>query len=296
MHGCMCIFMYEFANQRNEVLNIDNYKINPIEVKSPVKTKKYNYKSIVILSSILILSLISNVVLALFQYRHTKAYDVLINNYNAKSSSLNLTEYQLKQITSENKELKTALNQAIELLSQYDKEYKKLQQQDATSKIPKDYYISSGSGGSATYGNLKDFLNYKFYLPENYKLGIFDCSESAAYLEYVLQNNSFDAKIAIGPTPWDETGYHAWVLVTTSEGMVAIEPTSLTGGIDRLFDSFSNIVNNTARGVVYYNNNDQISKNYYEKYTAVFEDITEAVKNDIDIEEWNWWEGFWGFK
>ncbi len=47
----------------------------------------------------------------------------------------------------------------------------------------------------------------------DYKLDIFDCSEAAAHVEWALEISGFDAKIAVGPTPFDFTGQHAWIFV-----------------------------------------------------------------------------------
>jgi hypothetical protein len=211
-----------------------------------------------------------------------------------QGKKLKLLELDLKLVKDDNKVLQSQIDEAIQIIAQYDSKYNDLLKQDATSRIPRGYYNNSASANNS-YEDLKDFLNYNFYLPKGYKLGVFDCSESAAYLEWVLQNNGFDAKIVIGPTPWAESGYHAWVFVYTEQDVVAIEPTVLTGGVERLFDSISNIINNSARGVVYYNQNDT-AKNYYEVYTEVFGDISEAVKYSKSTEEWNWWEGSWGFE
>jgi hypothetical protein len=253
-------------------------------------------KVIVVVCFFLVLSLVGNAFLGLSWYKYINAYNALQKDYKQRETSLLTSNRQLKQVNENKKVLEETLNEAYELLTQYDSAYKELVEQDATSRIPKGYYMNSGSGGNKLFDDLKDFLNYDFSLPKNYTLGIFDCSESAAYLEYMLQNNGFDAKIAVGNDPAGSGAYHAWVLVNTKEGAVAIEPTVLTGGVQRLLESLSNIMNNSARGVIYYTTNDETAINYYEAYDSVFEDITEAVKNYQGIDEWNWWEGSWGFE
>ena len=275
---------------------MQNLEPNNPEASKPTKPKQSKSKTIIILTIVLIISIIGNLFLGASWGKYIEAYNVLQNNFLTKDNTLSLTERQLKQSKEEKRILEDTLKKTTDALAQYDNEYRKLVEQDATSRIPKGYYISSGSGGNKSYDDLKDFLNYKFYLPKNYTLGIFDCSESAAYLEYVLQNNGFEAKIAVGKDPAGSDIGHAWVFVTTGQGVAAVEPTVLTGGVQRLIESLSNIMNNSARGVIYYNKNDQTSTNYYESFDAVFEDIKEAVKYSDSIDEWNWWEGSWGFE
>jgi hypothetical protein len=264
--------------------------------ESPIKVNKHRNKALIILATLLIISILGNGFLAVTWWKYNKAYNTLQTNYSNKSNTLSLTEHQMTQVKKEKLELETSFNEALKLLAEYDREYKKLALQDVTSRIPKNYYTGLSSQGNGSYEGLKEFLNYKFYLPNDYTLNVFDCSESAAYLEYVLQNNGFDAKIAVGKDPAGSGVGHAWVIVNTSEGLAVIEPTVLTGGVQRILDSISNIMNNSARGMVYYDKNNQVSKNYYEAYDAVFEDIFEAVKYSKSIEEWNWWEGSWGFE
>jgi hypothetical protein len=259
-------------------------------------SKNKRSKVIVTLSIFLVLSIGGNAFLGVSMYNYQKAYNNLKKDYEHKATSLIASERQLKQMKEEVKSYEETLKEAITLLEEYDSAYKKMKEQNVISRIPKGYYISSDTGGNRSYDDLKDFLNYDFFLPKNYTLGIFDCSESAAYLEYVLQNNGFDAKIVVGKDPVGSSVGHAWVLVNTDKGMAAIEPTVLTGGVKRFLDSLNNIVNNSARGVIYYNNNDQTSMNYYEAYDAIFEDIAEAVKYTGSQDEWNWWEGSWGFE
>lgn len=272
---------------------MNNNEPHYVGVEAVVKPRR-NLLTVVI-SIFLILSILINAYLGYSVFKFSNSYKLLQADKSKIVSTLNTTENKLRVLTDENRDLKEAITKATELLVQYDKNYQLLKVQDATSRIPKGYYSNSAASNNS-YEDLSNFLNYAFYLPKNYKLGVFDCSEAASYLEWVLQNNGYNAKIAVGPTPWAESGYHAWVLVETDKGVAAIEPTVLTGGVERLFDSLNSIINNSARGVIYYNHNDQTSKNYYESYTEVFDDITEAVKYSKTTEEWNWWEGSWGFE
>jgi len=99
------------------------------------------------------------------------------------------------------------------------------------ARVPEGYYSTNFFPNyNGTFSDLKEFLYRDFKLPRGYQEGVFDCSESAAYLEWALEDAGFDAYIATGPAPWDPSaGYHAWILVKTREYRVAIEPTALTG-------------------------------------------------------------------
>lgn len=54
--------------------------------------------------------------------------------------------------------------------------------------------------------------------------GVFDCSETSAYLEYVLERHGYTAEIAVGTT---KIGGHAWLLVYDNQGKswVSLEAT-----------------------------------------------------------------------
>jgi hypothetical protein len=60
-----------------------------------------------------------------------------------------------------------------------------------------------------------------------YELGLFDCTEMAAYLERYLENHGWHAQIVVGDTPFG-SGRHAWLLVETSEGKyMPVESTTI---------------------------------------------------------------------
>jgi hypothetical protein len=125
----------------------------------------------------------------------------------------------------------------------------------------------------------------EFELPTGYVLNIFDCSESAAYLEWALENAGFDADIVTGKTPWNDDGYHAWVIVHNTDMTAAVEATVLTGGYPRKLSGNDGIVRAGDPG----------ADNYYRRYDNSFKNIYLAVKGYGSINEWNWWEGYWGF-
>lgn len=109
-----------------------------------------------------------------------------------------------------------------------------------------------------------------------------------------MEKQGFDAKIYIGKAPFDQSGYHAWVMVITEDNYkIAIEATALTGGREKWVDRLTSIFDNKGRGVISYDENDVVAKRYYESNENSFKSIYEAVDNR-GLEEWNWWEGAWG--
>lgn len=148
--------------------------------------------------------------------------------------------------------------------------------------VPKNYYGVADFGyHEKTTKGLQDFLNH-FIQEEviHYKTDVFDCSESAAFVEWLLENAGFKADIVIGLTPWDpKIGYHAWVIAYVEEvdpgGMlllekaIPIEATRFTQG--------------KGTGIV----EDQ---NYF-KFETKYEDIYKAMRSLAGIKgEFNWWK------
>lgn len=160
--------------------------------------------------------------------------------------------------------------------------------------VPDGYYSASQFYQHPnTYEALCGFLSWEFELPTEYRVGVFDCSESAAYLEWALEIAGFNADIAVGPTPWDPgAGSHAWVIAYPGEYKVAIEPTVLTEEYNFMY-----LFTLRTPGIVY--PDDPFIpgwQNYYDGYQAIFGNIYNVIRHDGSSEEWNWWEGYWGFK
>ena len=170
------------------------------------------------------------------------------------------------------------------LLDQYEQEF-----------VPHDYYSDSIPLYANTYSNLCYFLKYEFVLPNDYEAAFFanivDCSESAAYLEWALENAGFDAYIAVGPHPHPSTvGYHAWVIVHTEDPYkVAIEATKLIGRTP-YYDQSS------SRMLSIIHSNDPGFENYYNGYEYSYENIYECIRSSKSVEAWNWWEEYWDFE
>jgi len=208
-------------------------------------------------------------------------YESLESDYTSLKSEHDTLKGEVSSLKISYSKLQTENRDLKRLLSEYE-------------NVPHSYY-SAGSftRHSNTWDELCEFLSFEFFLPRGYEENVFDCSESTAYLEWALENAGFDAEIATGRTPWDTTsGYHAWVIAYTTEYEVAIEATALTGEYNWAY-----LFSNRIPGVVY--GDDELIpgwNNYYEGYDKTFQNIYYAIRNWQSGEEWNWWEGFWGFK
>jgi hypothetical protein len=214
-------------------------------------------------------------------------YNVLQSNYHSLQSDYNSLHSDYSELQGRMSELQNSYNK---LEAENENLHRLLEQYE---KVPHDYYsIGAFQYHNNTYSELSKFLTLQFVLPRGYKVNVFDCSESAAYLEWALENAGFDAYIAVGPTPWDpDSGYHAWVIVYTTDYKVAIEATALTGGY-----KFLSLFLFRTPGVVY-KNDLLISgwENYYEGYDHLYKNIYQYIRAHGSIEECNWWEGYWGF-
>jgi hypothetical protein len=100
------------------------------------------------------------------------------------------------------------------------------------AQMPPNYYNAARNYVAANYNPTgeKNIVNLVAFLNQiqlrDYAKDVFDCSESSAMLEWLLEGAGFNASIASNPS---YTNGHTWVLVTLIDGeTVAIESTSLT--------------------------------------------------------------------
>ncbi len=221
-------------------------------------------------------------------------YAVLQSNYTTLESNYNSLESDYKSLQSDYDVLQGRMSQLQSSYNTLEAENEDLQTLlEQYEKVPHAYYSIEGFiHHSNTYEELCQFLTYEFVLPTGYKLNVFDCSESAAYLEWALENAGFDAYITTGRTPWEpSSGYHAWVIAYTAEYKVAIEATALTGEY-----YLSYLLAGRTPGIVY--GDDSLIpgwENYYDGYDTSLKNIYQAIRSCGTTEEWNWWEGYWGF-
>ena len=228
-------------------------------------------------------------------------YQQLKSNHDSLASKYNSLEADYKSLQSDDDALKGKVSTLWISNSQLEAEKKALQNSvdqykrliDQYEKVPNSYYSSSAFRRHPnTLNDLFSFLALEFVLPTAYKANVFDCSESAAYLEWALENAGFDAKIAIGPSPTKPTEYHAWIIAYPQGYQVAIEATALTGEFTLL-----QLLAGRVPGIIF-SDDPQFPqwRKYYYGYDRLFQNVYYAIRNYMSVEEWNWWDGFWGFK
>jgi len=196
-------------------------------------------------------------------------YDQLLQDYNALKAKYESLQEKVN-------ELEEKVNELEYLLRQYE-------------KVPHNYYETNYFASNGTAKELKGILRQAHdMLSRDYKAGVFDCSESAAFIEWVLEDAGYDAYIAVGPAPWDpKSGYHAWVIAYTRDGYVAAVECTITTS-SRIWLELELL----DYGIIY--GNDPNAKGYYEGYDYLFKNIYQAIRY-FGAFEWNWWEGYWGF-
>lgn len=158
----------------------------------------------------------------------------------------------------------------IEVLRPYERR--------ALQSVPADYYdVHPYPVYPNTLEGLQAFLG-TFRQLEKYKVGVYDCSEMTAYLEWALTGSGFDAYIASGPTPWaaeDMWSRHAWVLVWTQDGRYAVEATSPA------------FAPRGALGLV--DEDDPYASGYFQGWELLDATIYDRVRYNGSY-EFDWWE------
>ncbi len=217
-------------------------------------------------------------------------YSSLESNHGKLQSEFSAFKSEHESLQSSHAKLQVAFAEKESLYVKLEAENKDLKDLlKEYEKVPHDYYSSGDfKRHSNTISELGQFLRFELVVPGIYRLNEFDCSESATYVEWALENAGFTASIAVGPTPWaPSSGYHAWVIAYTSGYEVAIEPTALTGAT-----KFKYVSPYIVPGIVY--EGDAGWQNYHEGHYYRFKNVFEAISHWSGTgEEWNWWEGFW---
>ena len=127
-----------------------------------------------------------------------------------------------------------------------------------------EFYYASLAKQRFGVDDLDEYLDRWEWIEGTYVKGVFDCSEMSAYIEWRLENEGYNAYIVCGESPWGG-GYHAWLLVETSEG--AYMP-----------------VEATEYSVVWWDS--PYFDNYFE-YDNLFETIHDAL--NYSYGEFDWW-------
>lgn len=160
-----------------------------------------------------------------------------------------------------------------------------------TQLIPSWYYKVDlfPDKRTPTLFDLEDFLA-TFSQPREYRRDVFDCSEAAAYMERMLEDAGFDARIAVGPAPFDPSSHHAWILVYFGpRDYVAVEPTRWCRTSENIWRSIEHLFRGKVLGIVYPGDFLANVWGYYHGYEKVFYDIyTASLAYPLD--EWDWWK------
>lgn len=109
-------------------------------------------------------------------------------------------------------------------------------------------------------------------LLRSYGAGKFDCSEMAAYLEWMLERHGFDSKVCLASQFGEDNAPHAWVAVDIPPRRYYVEPTARNQG-GFLFSVIKPM--------------DGDYKDYSD-YDGIYEDIYE-LSNAGPISEFDWW-------
>jgi hypothetical protein len=105
-----------------------------------------------------------------------------------------------------------------------------------------------------------------------YDQSVFDCSEMAAFLEWMLEKHGFDTKICLASRFANGSIGHAWVAVDMPPRRYYVEPTALNNG---------GFIFSTIKPY------DGDYKDY-SKYDEIYEDIYEVTKYN-PVSEFDWW-------
>jgi len=105
-----------------------------------------------------------------------------------------------------------------------------------------------------------------------YDTRVFDCSEMAAYLEWMLEKHGFDTKICLADNFDNDYVGHAWVAVDIPPRRYYVEPTAVNPG-GFIFSTIKPYDGNYKD---------------YGRYDGIYDDIYEATKNN-PVSEFDWW-------
>jgi len=170
-------------------------------------------------------------------------------------SQVNALEMENSQLEGETDSLESEIT---------DLEWEIFHLQQSAEEGQFEFYYASRAKQRFGVDDLDEYLDRWEWIEGTYVKGVFDCSEMSAYMEWRLENEGYNTVIVCGESPWGG-GYHAWLLVETSEG--AYMPVEATE-----FD------------VVWWS--DAYFDNYFE-YDHLFENIHEAL--DYSYNEFDWW-------
>jgi len=140
----------------------------------------------------------------------------------------------------------------------------------ASESIPDPYYMESQRPMDKTIDEATRLFGVGFL--KEYQLNRFDCSEMAAYLEWMLEGYGFDTKICISRSFQDQGG-HAWLAIDLPVRRYYIEPTQ------------NNFAGAKAFAVIQPMDDEYAD---YNNYDFIYDDIYDLTKNQ-GVGEFDWW-------
>jgi len=169
---------------------------------------------------------------------------------------------QVDTLTTDNAELQSEKNQLEGEVTSLESQLEYLQWIAEENSF--DFYYASLAKQRFGVDDLAEYLDRWQWIDGTYVEGVFDCSEMSGYIEWKLENEGYNTIIVAGTSPWGG-GYHAWILVETSEGQYMP-------------------VEATEYDIVYWS--DPYFDNYF-IYDHQFETIQDAL--EYSYEEFDWW-------
>ena len=148
--------------------------------------------------------------------------------------------------------------------------------------IPSDYY--SQDCKLPTDQSMQEYLANSHWV-DDYELDAWDCSQMAAYMEFMLENCGYNVVIRRADVEDAEYG-HVWILVDFQEGMLAYECTGRywvypSEAVARSYDPY---------GYVYWNPGFYTAGVRYESIYDVWEDYKwYSNGEEVFLKEYGWW-------
>lgn len=195
-------------------------------------------------------------------YDLTGEKNVLQNEVDSLNTENDDLQTQVDLLETENEDLQSEKTQLEGEVSSLESQLEYLQWIAEENSF--DFYYASLAEQRFGVDDLAEYLDRWQWIDGTYVEGVFDCSEMSAYIEWKLENEGYNTIIVAGTSPWGG-GYHAWLLVETSEGhYMPVEATE--------YD------------IVYWS--DPYFDNYF-IYDHQFETIQDAL--EYSYEEFDWW-------
>jgi len=142
--------------------------------------------------------------------------------------------------------------------------------------VPIPYYDVDAQWSNHTLYGIKEILGIGFTKP--YSNDVFDCSERSAYVEWILTNHGFDARLCMNwRGPWLNNP-HSWVGVQLENEVIYIETC----------DPYERFVYINSSNLEWYKYNipvDPVDPLGMHQFSNIYEAMLDGVAED----ELDWW-------